>query len=91
MFTHPFELEDDYSVELPTISNLEQHLMAIYWCKKQLDEFLPSISTYATPKEISAIALSQASLMEKHLVEVFRLVAQQDAQRRSGMDAPKSI
>lgn len=65
--------------------------MAIYWCKKQLGEFLPNISTYATPREISAIALSQASLMEKHLVELFRLVAQQDAHKRSGVDVSRPI
>ncbi|GEP51376.1 hypothetical protein FNO01nite_20480 [Flavobacterium noncentrifugens] len=52
------------------ISSLDDQLLNIYWEKKELEEFLPKIGTYATAKEVVAITLAQLAMMEKHIVSI---------------------
>lgn len=59
-------------IGLPPLSVTEEKLLNIYWFKKELDEFLPQIATYATPKELTAITISQLAIMEKLLVQVLQ-------------------
>ena len=64
-------LPDDFSrIGLPPLSVTEEKLLNIYWFKKELDEFLPQIATYASPKELTAITLSQLAIMEKQIVQI---------------------
>lgn len=58
---------------------LDDQLLEIYWAKKELEEFLPKIATYATPKEIVAITLSQLSLMENHIITILKLLSRKQS------------
>lgn len=63
-------LPDDITrIGLPTLSAIEEKILNIYWLKKELEDFLPQIASYATPQEIAAIALSQLAIIEKLLVQ----------------------
>jgi len=69
-------LPDDMSrIGLPPLSQIEEQLLNIYWCKKELEEFLPQIATYATTKELTAITLSQLAIMEKQIVQILKGIA----------------
>ncbi|HMI06390.1 MAG TPA: hypothetical protein VK528_02500 [Flavobacterium sp.] len=62
-------LPDDINrIGMPALSPIEERILNIYWLKKELEEFLPQIASYAMPQEIAAIALSQLAIMEKLLV-----------------------
>ena len=63
---------------LPSLTLVEEQLLQIYWCKKELDSFLPNIATYATPKELTAITLSQLAIMESHLVGLLQKMSDAD-------------
>ncbi len=67
--------EDLRGKGFPELSPVEQKLLDIYWHKKELEEFLPQISGYATPKELTAITLSQLSIMEKHIVQILQIIS----------------
>ena len=60
------------------LSETENQLLSIYWCKKELDEFLPQIATYASTKELTAITLSQLSIMEKQIVKILHNMAKRE-------------
>ncbi|MFT3794170.1 hypothetical protein [Flavobacterium sp.] len=47
--------------------------------KKELDEFLPQIATYATPKELTAITLSQLAIIEKQILHLLHNIAKKDS------------
>jgi hypothetical protein len=63
---------------MPEDAPLDEKLLNIYWYKKELDEFLPQIATYATPNEIASITLSQLSIIEKQLVAILQELAKRD-------------
>ena len=63
---------------MPVLSIAEEKLLNIYWCKKELEEFLPQIATYATPKELTAITLSQLAIMEKQIVQLLHVMAKEN-------------
>lgn len=48
--------------------SLDDQLLEIYWAKKELEEFLPKIATYAQPNEVANIALSQLTIIEKRVI-----------------------
>lgn len=48
----------------------------MYWHKKELEEFLPQIATYASPKELTAITLSQLAIMEKQIVNILQMMSE---------------
>ncbi|WP_309640904.1 hypothetical protein [Flavobacterium sp.] len=48
--------------------SLDEQLLEIYWAKKELEEFLPKIATYAHAHEVANIALSQLSMIEKRII-----------------------
>lgn len=74
---------DDVSrIGLPTLSQTEEQLLNIYWCKKELDEFLPQIASYASPKELTAITLSQLSIMEKQILQILKGIARKDFENK---------
>lgn len=60
------------------LSDTENQLLNIYWCKKELDDFLPQIATYASPKELTAITLSQLSIIEKQIVKILHNMAKKE-------------
>lgn len=49
-------------------NSFDEQLLEIYWAKKELDEFLPRIATYADASEVANIALSQLSMIEKRVI-----------------------
>jgi len=57
--------------------SLEEKILNIYWFKKELEEFLPPIAAYATPEEITAITLSQLTMMEDLLIRVLYDLSQE--------------
>jgi len=63
---------------MPDDASLDEKLLNIYWYKKELDEFLPQIATYATPNEIASITLSQLSIIEKQLIAILTEIAKRD-------------
>jgi len=63
---------------MPEDAPLDEKLLNIYWYKKELDEFLPQIATYATPGEIAAITISQLAIMEKQLVAILQEMARKE-------------
>lgn len=70
-------ISDDLSrIGLPSLSVMEEKLLNIYWFKKELEEFLPQIATYATPKELTAITISQLAIMEKLLVQALQNISE---------------
>lgn len=58
---------------------IDDQLLDVYWAKKELEEFLPKIATYATPKEIVAITLSQLSMMENHIITLLKLLSRKQS------------
>jgi hypothetical protein len=60
----------------PTNTPLDEQLLDVYWAKKELDEFLPKIATYATPDEVTAIALAQLAMMEKQIIRILQEMSQ---------------
>lgn len=74
----PTNPEDLSRSGMPQLSPVEEQLLQIYWFKKELDSFLPNIATYATPKELTAITLSQLAIMESHLVGLLQRMAADD-------------
>ena len=73
------EFPDDVSrIGLPTLSQTEEQLLNIYWCKKELEEFLPQIATYATTKELTAITLSQLAIIEKQILQILKGIASKE-------------
>lgn len=48
--------------------SLTDQLLEIYWAKKELEEFLPKIATYANAREVTNIAISQLAMMEKRII-----------------------
>ena len=70
---------DDLSrVGLPPLTQTEEQLLNIYWCKKELEEFLPQIATYATTKELTAITLSQLAIIEKQILQILKGIANKE-------------
>lgn len=65
-------------IGMSELSETENQLLNIYWCKKELDEFLPQIATYASTKELTAITLSQLSIIEKQIVKILHNMAQKE-------------
>lgn len=55
--------------------SFDEQLLEIYWAKKELDEFLPRIATYAHPQEVANIALSQLSMIEKRVIWILEAEA----------------
>ena len=58
--------------------SLDEQLLEIYWAKKELEEFLPRIATYATPAEVAAITLSQLSVIENRIVWLLQDIAKKN-------------
>ena len=84
--------KDDYSDDLsrlglPPLSKTEEQLLNIYWCKKELDEFLPQIASYASPKELTAITLSQLAIMEKQILQMLKGIAVKDFENLQNKEA----
>jgi hypothetical protein len=74
---------ENFRFVMPDDAALDEKILNIYWYKKELEEFLPQIATYATPVEIANITLSQLSIMEKQLVKILsQLAREENAQRR---------
>lgn len=71
--------DDVKRIGMPTLSQTEEQLLNIYWCKKELDEFLPQIATYATTNELTAITLSQLAIMEKQILQILKGIATKEA------------
>jgi len=57
----------------------DEQLLDVYWAKKELEEFLPKIATYATPKEVVAITLSQLSMMESRIITLLKLLSRKQS------------
>ncbi len=55
---------------MPEDASVDEKLLNIYWYKKELEEFLPQIATYATPQEIASITISQLAIIEKQLIAI---------------------
>jgi hypothetical protein len=77
-FITPNMQGDAFQFVMPDDAPLDQKLLNIYWYKKELDEFLPQIATYATPNEIASITLSQLSIIEKQLVSILQEIAKKE-------------
>ena len=58
----------DYGRPASAEHSFEEQLLEIYWAKKELEEFLPRIASYAHPQEVANIALSQLSMIEKRVI-----------------------
>lgn len=67
--------EDFTRVGHVNLSEAEEQLLNIYWCKKELEGYLPNIAKYATPKEVAAITISQLAIMEKHLLALLQQIS----------------
>ena len=72
------DLRGTFQFVMPDDATLDDKLLNIYWYKKELDEFLPQIATYATPSEIAAITLSQLSIIEKQLIAILYELSKRD-------------
>jgi len=70
-------ITDSYISMLP-VNSLHERLIKIYWDKKNLEEFLPQIAGYSSPKELLAITLSQLSIIEKELVWLMQEIAESE-------------
>ena len=62
---------------MPNEASLDEKLLNIYWYKKELEEFLPQIATYASANEVAAITLSQLMIIEKQLIAILQDLASQ--------------
>jgi hypothetical protein len=69
---------DANGIVTPKLSFIEEQLYQIYWCKKELEGYLPNIATYATPKELMAITLSQLAAMESHLINLLKNISEEE-------------
>lgn len=69
---------DAFQFVMPNEASLDEKLLNLYWYKKELEEFLPQIATYATPHEIAAITISQLAIMEKQLVAILYELSKKD-------------
>ncbi len=69
---------DANRIGMPILTVIEEQLFQIYWCKKELEGYLPNIATYATPKELTAITLSQLAIMESHLINLLKNISKED-------------
>ena len=58
---------------------IDDQILNIYWAKKELEEFLPKIGTYANAREVVAITLAQLSMMEKQIIQLLQRIAQNPA------------
>jgi len=58
------------------VEGFEERLLNIYWEKKNLEEFLPQIATYSSPKELIAITISQLSVIEKQIVSLLKEISE---------------
>lgn len=72
----PHTTDDVSRIGLPPLSETEEKLLDLYWHKKELEEFLPQIASYATPKELTAITLSQLAIMEKQILQILYNISQ---------------
>jgi hypothetical protein len=70
--------DDTYRFVMPDDAPLDEKLLNIYWYKKELEEFLPQIATYATPQEIASITISQLGIIEKQLIAILSEVSKRD-------------
>ena len=61
---------DAFQFVMPNEASLDEKIINVYWYKKELEEFLPQIATYATPQEIAGITISQLAIIEKQLVAI---------------------
>ena len=77
-FTTPDVQGGAFQFVMPEEATLDEKLLNIYWYKKELDEFLPQIATYATPTEIASITLSQLSIIEKQILAILRELAKKE-------------
>ncbi|RZJ31336.1 MAG: hypothetical protein EOO48_02410 [Flavobacterium sp.] len=68
-FTHDVN-GDAFQFVMPADAPLDQKILNIYWYKKELDEFLPQIATYATAQEVANITISQLAIIEKQLIAI---------------------
>lgn len=71
---------DANSFDMPQLSTLEHELISLYWHKKDLDEFLPQIAVYASPKELTAITLSQLAILEKEIVGILQRMCKESGE-----------
>ncbi len=71
---------DTNQLGMPKLSGIEEQLFNIYWCKKELESYLPNIANYATPKEVTAITLSQLAIMESHLISLLKNISKEENQ-----------
>jgi len=69
---------DAFQFVMPENAPLDQKLLNIYWYKKELDEFLPQIATYASAGEIASITLSQLAIIEKQLIAILQELSRQE-------------
>lgn len=59
-------------------NSLDAKLLRIYWQKKELDDFLPTIATYSSSAEVAAIALAQLQNIEREIVEALKQLGETD-------------
>jgi hypothetical protein len=76
--TTPAPRGDIFKFVMPHEASLDAKILNIYWYKKELDEFLPQIATYATPQEIAGITVSQLAIIEKQLVSILHELSKLD-------------
>jgi hypothetical protein len=60
---------------ISVVEGFEERLLNIYWEKKNLEEFLPQIATYSSPKELVAITIAQLSVIDKQLVALLKEIS----------------
>jgi hypothetical protein len=84
----PSVFPEHFRFVMPDEATLDDKILNIYWYKKELEDFLPQIATYATPQEIANITLSQLSIMERQLIAILNQLTAEDnvhfRQRRYG-------
>ena len=77
----PFEPSGKFLFVMPDDAALDDKILNIYWYKKELEEFLPQIATYASPQEIATITLSQLAIMERQLLAILGGIAEEENAR----------
>lgn len=68
---------DSFKFVMPDDASLDEKLLNIYWYKKELEEFLPQIATYASAQEVARIAVSQLAIIEIQLLAILYELSQQ--------------
>lgn len=69
--TYPYDVSGvAFQFVMPSDASIDEKMLNIYWYKKELEEFLPQIATYATPAEIASITISQLAIIEKQLIAI---------------------